>query len=754
MNVILRKVLIATMSLDIGGAETHIIELALELKRRGFDISVASNGGIYVSDLEKANIPHYSVPMHRRSLACMLKSYFLMRKIIKNEKPDIIHAHARIPGFICGILCKTMRLILVTTAHGVFDVSGGLKYLTNWGGKTLAVSEDIKQYLISNYGINQDNIIVTINGIDTRKYSPDTAPDTIVSEFGLDIARPVICAVSRLDGPAADVPRLLIDIAEELNKRLPGVQLLITGGGDDDVLSELKIKATSINAATGSNTVTLTGARTDIHLILATCSLFVGVSRAALEAMASGKPVIALGSHGYGQGFAGLLTADKLEIATETNFTFRGFPEPTHKMLLDEITAFFTNRDTGNINELIGFCRDLVVRDYSVSRMADDCLRAYEAASRRKYSVVMSGYYGFGNAGDEAILQSVYSNTREASADIDITVLSSDPEGTKTRYGCNAVGRFNVLRVLQTLRSCDALVSGGGSLLQDFTSTRSLLYYLFIIRMAKWMGKKVMIYANGIGPVRKVSNRRRVRRVIDRADIITLRDPASAEELRSMGVARDDIRVTADPVFTMHAISREDAQCFLDKCGATSGRFITVSIRDWPGMGHFFESIAAICDSVYETTGHIALFIPMQADKDMEASRKVLGMMKRPSFIIEERLTGEELMGVIGASDAMIAMRLHALIFAARMNVPFAGLVYDPKVLAYTDALGMPSAGDVTDFDKDSALEKILELLERRRKYAESLALKSAEFEAAAKEDATLLLDLLDAGKNRHAADQ
>jgi len=253
-----------------------------------------------------------------------------------------------------------------------------------------------------------------------------------------------------------------------------------------------------------------------------------------------------------------------------------------------------------------------------------------------------------------------------------------------------------------------------------------------------------MLYANGIGAVLKKSNRRRVRKAAGRVDMITLRDSESDNGLRSMGVTRTDIRVTADPVFTMSGLSVDDSWRILEKQGIPHEPFITVSVRDWPGMGGFCMDIASICESVFKATGRCVVFIPMQSDKDAEISRKIKGMISAPSYVLQGRLSAEELMGIIGVSDAMVAMRLHALIFAARMNVPFAGLVYDPKVSAYTGALGMPSAGCVTDFNKDSALRIILTMLEHREEYSEVLRRKTAELEDAAKRDALLLSALLE----------
>ncbi|NLA86421.1 MAG: glycosyltransferase, partial [Clostridiales bacterium] len=522
------KILMTAMSLGIGGAETHIIELAGELKRRGFDVLVASNGGVFVPEIEEKGIRHFLVPMNRRNIIHMARSYFLLRKLIKNEKPDIVHAHARIPAFICGLLNKSLRFPFVTTAHWVFETGGGLKYLTNWGHKTIAVSEDIKDYLIVNYNINERNIFVTINGIDTEKFSSGTSGSKIIDEFQLDETRPIITSVSRLDASRALVAEQLINIAPELDKRLPGVQLLIAGGGD--VYDKLNAKAGAVNRSLGHRIVTMTGPRTDISEIIAAGDIFVNVSRSALEAMASEKPVILAGNEGY----IGLLSPDNMRAAQENNFCCRGFPMSTEERLLEDIVRCF-DMPQEEWTSLGAFERDFILSEYSVSRMAEDSLKAYEAVRRKKHNVVMSGYYGFGNAGDEAILQSVHQNIDDTGGDIAITVLSKDPGETKSRYGYDAVNRFGLCSVIKALKSCDALVSGGGSLLQDHTSTRSLLYYLMIIRAAEFFKKKVMIYANGIGPIRKKSNRRRVGKIVGRADVITLRDDVSAEELRSMG---------------------------------------------------------------------------------------------------------------------------------------------------------------------------------------------------------------------------
>lgn len=734
----MQKVLITTMGLDIGGAETHVLELALELRRRGYAVLVASSGGVFVETLEAHGVRHYQVPLARRSVRDMLRAYTLLRRIIRGERPDVVHAHARIPGFLCGLLRKTMRFPFVTSAHAHFEVSWLLKRMTNWGQKTLAVSDDLVEYLTENYRVPQKNIYRTVNGINTRRFSPDTDPDPIRAEFALDSGGPVIGHVSRLDREAAKAARVLLEAFPRIADAVPGATLLIAGDGD--VYDEIHALAEGVNAALGRRAVVMTGARGDIEHILAACHLFVGVSRAALEAAAACRPVILSGAEGY----IGLLTPENAGLAESTNFTCRGEPLPEPGTLARDVIGALTALTEAERARITEFGRSLVTERYSIRRMTDDAIRVYDLVRRHRLNIAMSGYYGFGNCGDEAILQAIHGNIDGLDADVGVTVLSGDPDDTEARYGYSAVNRFNLLAVWRVLRGCDILVSGGGSLLQDYTSTRSLLYYLFIIRLSKALGKKVMVYANGIGPVRRGRNRRLVRRILSRADVISLRDAASAEELRAMGVARDDVHVTADPVFTLTpAPEKEALQILSENDIDTEKPFAVVSIRKWPDASGFCESLAALCDRIHGELGRQVVFLAMQAPGDAEISRTVQALMTAPSHLIRTGYSAQQLMGVIALSDFVLAMRLHTLIFSAQAATPLCGIVYDPKVTAYLEALQMPAAGVVSDFRADAAFDVVRALLQNARGHREALRETARGLEALAREDAARLQALI-----------
>jgi len=742
------KILMATMALDIGGAETHIVELSKELARQGHEVLVASNGGVYVPELAEAGIRHFEVPMHRRDVGCILRSRKLMREIIRREKPEVVHAHARIPAFVCGSLQRRLKFPFVTTTHWVFESGGMLRYLTNWGQRTIAVSEDIKEYLMREYQMPAGQISVTINGIDTEKFSPAVDAAAVRSAWGLGDS-PVISYVSRMDEDRALVAKQLVALAPQLAAEIPDLRLLIAGGGN--VFDEVKRSAEQANEQLGYPCVVMTGPCTNINEIVAAGSLFVGVSRAALEAMAAGKPVIVAGNEGY----QGLLTPEGLSEAMAGNFCCRGMGDSRPERLLVDILAAWALSEEEKAG-LGQYGRQVIFDNYSVRRMAEDAVAAYQKAGRRRYQVLLSGYYGFSNAGDDAILQSIHEGILSTSDQVDITVLSDNPASTTTQYGLAALPRFRFWTVLCALRRCDALVSGGGSLLQDRTSTRSILYYLWVMKGAQLLGKPVMLYANGIGPVQKSANRRRVRQVVDRATLVTLRDANSARELETMGVRRPALHVTADPVFNLTAASRERAQELLRSCGISTDKpFAVVSVRPWLGTEALFEDLAALCDYLNQRYELQILFLPMQPAADVPASLQVGQHMLAPFCVLgdgaeqgqtatESKLTPNELMAVLGEAQLCLAMRLHTLIFAAHMATPVLGLVYDPKVASYLEELDMPSAGDVSDFSLPQAKRFTDGLMDEYEAVRQRLQETSAALGKAALANDRLLLEMLE----------
>ncbi|MBQ3444621.1 MAG: polysaccharide pyruvyl transferase family protein, partial [Selenomonadaceae bacterium] len=211
--------------------------------------------------------------------------------------------------------------------------------------------------------------------------------------------------------------------------------------------------------------------------------------------------------------------------------------------------------------------------------------------------IVVSGYYGSKNGGDEAMLSAMLEVLREGVEDLSVTVISLNPEYTKRRHNVDAVPWLDLWTIIKRIRAADLLISGGGSLLQNVTSGRSLYYYLTIIFFALAFGRRVMLYAQGIGPIRGVLAHKLTNFILNRVDLITVRDRGSLEELSRLKITRPKIYCTADPVLAIKPvpldIGREILSRHVDNPG---GRFIGVASRHWLDWAKFQRELAAALD--------------------------------------------------------------------------------------------------------------------------------------------------------------
>ncbi|MBS6063254.1 MAG: polysaccharide pyruvyl transferase CsaB [Peptostreptococcaceae bacterium] len=324
-------------------------------------------------------------------------------------------------------------------------------------------------------------------------------------------------------------------------------------------------------------------------------------------------------------------------------------------------------------------------------------------------NILLSGYYGYNNAGDEAILKSIINNIKQIDKDAVITVLSDNVEFTKKKYSINATKRFNPFSILASLLSCDILISGGGTLFQDKTSTRSLVYYTSIINFAKFFGKKVMIYANGIGPLNKPKNRKRVKKAIENADIITLRDQEALDTVKSLGVDRKNIYLTTDPVFCLQEDESGSVNEILEKSGISIGdRFVLLSVRNWENKGKFIDIFAKTADYINTKYKQKVIFLPLQFPHDVSVIKEIRSKMQSKSVIIQD-ISPMQMMSIIKKADYVFAMRLHALIFAANMGTPMISYSYDSKVDNLMNQIKMPYNCSL----EKSTLQDILDTIDK-----------------------------------------
>ena len=286
--------------------------------------------------------------------------------------------------------------------------------------------------------------------------------------------------------------------------------------------------------------------------------------------------------------------------------------------------------------------------------------------------VVISGAYGMDNAGDDAVLAAIVADLRRLDREMPVTVIARQPKKTARRFGVAAVGRFDLIGWLRAMGRAKLFISGGGTLLQNVTSRRSLWFYLAAIRLARAMGCAVELYGCGIGPLRGDKARRRVRDCLNAcADVIVLRDGESMELLRTLGVDKPRLLLGADPALSLAPPAGERE------------RGVGFVLRPWPGFGAHVPDFVRAARYAWEQYKLPAVFICLGRG-DRQAAGAVMAALKDvpASVTIDPRRAGRMSM--------VLSIRLHGLVFALGAGCPAAGVSYDPKVSAFCREAGLP----------------------------------------------------------------
>ena len=324
--------------------------------------------------------------------------------------------------------------------------------------------------------------------------------------------------------------------------------------------------------------------------------------------------------------------------------------------------------------------------------------------------IVISGYYGFANAGDEAMLTAIIKALRSTEGCVELTVISGNPEVTAAQHQVNSIHRFNFWDIYKSLRGCDLLLSGGGSLLQDVTSMRSLLYYLFILALGIMLKKKVMLFGQGIGPIHSRFLRKLTKLICSHADLITVRDQDSLYELRRIGVPAKKVQLTADSVLTLpketQAAGRELLQHFHVP---TDKMLIAISVRKWQDDDRYLLELAKAADLLAEEYNAHIVLLPLQYPVDVAACERLQHFMGQAtdSTVLRAACDTEQFLSLMGNFDLLIGMRLHALIFAAVMELPFVAVSYDPKIDGFVKDINGINAGKVEELQAAQVLAAV-----------------------------------------------
>ena len=666
---------------DTGGAKTHVHSLLQNLSR-GMDITlVCFRDGPFAREAAELGIET------RVCSGGFFSALREVRRMIAEEGFELVHTHGSRANLAGAILRSTCGRPVVSTIHSDYrlDYMGRPLAAATYGVLNVlalrrikyhvGVSDAMRDLLISRR-FPRETTFAIYNGLDFSREPKRHDRAAFCARVGANVAPGdiVVGAAARLD-PVKDLATLVRGFAAAREGH-PELKLIIAGEGPERPALEALAEELGVRGA-----VTLAGWLDDMEEfysaldINSLSSLSETFPYALTEGAAYRLPTVASAVGGI----------PRLIEDGKTGFLFA--PGDWEKLgaRLAQLAS-----DPGLRERLGAAVHERAAREFSVEATCREQRAVYEEIlereARGRSGVVICGAYGMGNSGDEAILDAIVAEMRAIDPLMPLTVMTRDPAGASARLGLTAVHTFNFPRFLAVMRRRALYINGGGSLIQDVTSRRSLWYYLFTLRAAKRLGCKVMMYGCGIGPVKRPGGVERTRRVLNSCvDAITLREPDSIEELARFGVTKPEIILASDPALTLPSAPAEEVDAALEAAGAApGGKYICFALRLWPGFGEKAGVFAAAARHAHEAYGLTPVFLPINHLDDGQAAALVAEKLgDTPHVLLPGPMSSALVIGLMSRMQVVVSMRLHGLIFAAGQGVPLIGVSYDPKVTAF-----------------------------------------------------------------------
>ena len=675
---------------DSGGAKTHVLSLLEHLNENITAQLVCFRDGPFAEEAREKGIPtEIMAGNHIFRIRKQLTAY------IQEGGYQVIHCHGSRANMIGAMLRKTTGVPVCSTVHSDYklDYMGRPFSRLTFGNINaqalrkldyrIGVSDAMVDLLIQR-GFAPDRFFTIYNGIDVTPAPPQGDRLPYLRGLGLDAdEQSVVVGIAARLNPVKDIATLVRGFAKAY-QTCDRLRLLIAGDGEE----RQKLEALAAEL----------GVREKI--------CFAGWISGGMDRFYSALDVNVLTSLSETFSYA-LLEGARFHLATVTT-AVGGLPA-----LIDtDVNGYlFTPGDDAALGRaLSALATDDALRtamgerlfqkvsaQFSIQHMVDTQLHIYEEIVRKtarpkseRDGAVICGAYGRGNAGDDAILEAILQEMRSIDPDMPMTVLSKTPKETRSTCRVRAVGRFNFPAWRRAMRHAKLYINGGGSLIQDVTSRRSLWFYLHNIASAKRLGCKVQMYGCGIGPVSRPSHRKMSARVLNASvDMITLREPDSLAELQSMGVTAPQVLLTADPALTLNCAPAEKTDSVLLQAGIpASGRYICFALRKWKGFEEKAPVFAAAAEYAYHRHGLTPVFLAVEKHQDPLAAAIAAQGISVPHYFLNDAGSAGTIIGALSRMQVVVSMRLHALIFAAGQGIPLIGVVYDPKVSAFLRYIG------------------------------------------------------------------
>lgn len=310
--------------------------------------------------------------------------------------------------------------------------------------------------------------------------------------------------------------------------------------------------------------------------------------------------------------------------------------------------------------------------------------------------ILITGYFGNDNFGDELILQKSIEDLHKGNNIV--AVASSDPITTRKFYKLQTFYKFNPIDILRKTIWCNVLYYPGGGIFQDQTSVLSLLYYLFQILIAKLLRKKILIHRIGVGPISSKLCRLLTKIALRNCEL-TVRDKKSQVFLKEIGVRRT-IKIEPDLALKL-ALPKQRYK--------KRKKIIGIQLRPWDNIHTIITSLTDVLNLELNHEEYLFIYLlPFEICDIKILINFSKNLNHKNKFIFDN--TVKPMLNIFNQLDLLIGMRYHSLLLAKNAGIPFIGISYSEKTEALME--NNDSWIDINNFDinkfKDEVRRKII----------------------------------------------
>jgi polysaccharide pyruvyl transferase CsaB len=695
---------------DEGGAKSHVLSLVKELSSK-IDVKLISlRYGAFADDAKAMGI---DVKVVRTGN--IFSDINNIIKIAVDGGYNILHTHGAKANMIGVFVKHKTKIPVVSTVHSDYrlDYLHSVLRMYTFGlintialrlvDYYIAVSENFKDMLIKR-GFPAHSIYTVYNGIPFDNEIDIIPRSAFAEKYGIDLSPDdvVVGIAARLHPVKGHT--VLLDAAAKVLKKHPNTKFLIAGSGDE-LKPTLEKKAIQLGI---SDNVFFLGWVTEPF------SFFECIDINVLASYSESFPYVILEGARMKKATVSSKVGGLEDLFVQNENGFLYTPGDSDALAEHLETLLDDPEKRRNMGEKLYLTAK---EHFSLETMCNTQLGIYNSIQYKEkqnekddklYDITILGYYGYDNSGDDAILKSFIDHVQKYHKDLSVVVLSNNPSQTRKLYRVQSVYRFHPLKLPTILSKTRLFITGGGTLVQDGTSSRSLWYYLSMIKLALKKGAHAVLFANGLGPLTRKKNRKAASEILDRMEVITLRDANAYEQLKSLGVKKPLTKVAVDPVLALSPADLSIGYNILKNEGVPlDGNIVAFCIRKWKKVKRAEEILAALADKISLELHAIPLFVPMQLPNDLRFSKKIVRCMKEKGYVLHGRYSVDESMSILGNTNLIIGMRLHSLIYAANMGLPMVGLAYEPKVDYFMQSINQPYVSWDDSFSMTELMEKI-----------------------------------------------